>query len=136
MRIPRNVIERTSSRWMRRIVRLVRVQASLPYNITRSKSQYRTLAAMICLLCVSGTAARADERPSYGDTIIVGSIGDASNLIPMLSSDSASHDIGGLIYNGLVKYDKDLNLVGDLAKRWEGFRDGMTLTFYLRQGGR
>ncbi|OGP95119.1 MAG: peptide-binding protein [Deltaproteobacteria bacterium RBG_16_54_18] len=91
---------------------------------------------MICLLCVSGTAARADERPSYGDTIIVGSIGDASNLIPMLSSDSASHDIGGLIYNGLVKYDKDLNLVGDLAKRWEVSRDGMTITFHLRQGVR
>jgi peptide/nickel transport system substrate-binding protein len=91
---------------------------------------------MICLLCVSGTAARADERPSYGDTIVVGSIGDASNLIPMLSSDSASHDIGDLIYNGLVKYDKDLNLVGDLAKRWEVSPDGLTITFHLRQGVR
>ena len=71
--------------------------------------------------------------PSYGDTIVVGSIGDASNLIPMLASDSASHDISGLIYNGLVKYDKNLNLVGDLAENWEVSPDGLTITFHLRR---
>jgi len=40
------------------------------------------------------------------------SIGEASNLIPLLSTDSASHEIAGRVYNGLVKYDKDLNIVG------------------------
>jgi peptide/nickel transport system substrate-binding protein len=112
------------------------LSASSPYNTTGLKSQYRALAAMVCLLCASGTWVQADDRPSYGDTIIVGSIGDASNLIPMLASDSASHDISGFIYNGLVKYDKDLNLVGDLAQRWEVSPDGLTITFYLRQGVR
>lgn len=74
------------------------------------------------------------DQPAYGDLLIEGSIGDASNLIPMLSSDSASHSIAGMIFNGLVKYDKNLNLVGDLAKSWEVSRDGLTITFYLRQG--
>ena len=46
-------------------------------------------------------------------------IGDASNLIPLLASDSASHDIAGMVYNGLVKYDKDMNIVGDLAESWD-----------------
>ncbi|OGP53308.1 MAG: peptide-binding protein [Deltaproteobacteria bacterium RBG_13_52_11] len=100
------------------------------------KSQYIALFTMLCLLCAPGAWAQADDAPSYGDTIIVGSIGDASNLIPMLSSDSASHDISGLVYNGLVKYDKDLNLVGDLAERWEVSPDGLTITFHLRQGVR
>ncbi len=72
--------------------------------------------------------------PAYGDLLIEGSIGDASNLIPMLASDSASHRIAGLIFNGLVKYDKDLKLVGDLAKSWEVSPDGLTITFDLRQG--
>jgi len=36
----------------------------------------------------------------------------------MLSTDSASSDISSLIFNGLLKYDKDLNIVGDLAERW------------------
>ncbi len=73
-------------------------------------------------------------HPAYGDLLIQGSIGDASNLIPMLASDSASHDISGLIFNGLVKYDQDLNLVGDLAESWEVSKDGLTITFKLRQG--
>ena len=76
----------------------------------------------------------AEGQPAYGDLLIQGSIGDASNLIPMLASDSASHDISGLIFNGLVKYDKDLNLVGDLAESWEVSRDGLTITFKLRRG--
>ena len=51
-------------------------------------------------------------------TLIWGSIGDASLLNPILATDSASGDISGLVFNGLVKYDKDLELVGDLAGSW------------------
>ncbi|MDL1970262.1 MAG: peptide-binding protein [Candidatus Desulfofervidaceae bacterium] len=73
-------------------------------------------------------------QPAYGDAIVVGSIGEASNLIPILASDSASHEIAGLVYNGLLKYDKDLRLTGDLAKSWEISPDGLVITFHLRQG--
>jgi peptide/nickel transport system substrate-binding protein len=75
-----------------------------------------------------------NESPAYGDAIIVGSIGDASNLIPMLASDSASFDIANLVYNGLVKYDKNLNIVGDLAESWEISEGGLVITFHLRKG--
>lgn len=75
-------------------------------------------------------------RPDYGDTIVVGSIGEPRTLIPILASDSASGAICSLIYNGLVKYDRDLNLVGDLAKEWEVSEDGLEITFYLRKGVR
>lgn len=74
-----------------------------------------------------------DEKPSYGDAIVVASIGDASYLNPILASDSASGDINGLVYNGLVKYDKDINLVGDLAKSWEISQDGLVITFFLHE---
>lgn len=57
--------------------------------------------------------------PAYGDAFIDSSIGDASNLISILVTDSASGDITGLVYNGLVKYDKDINIVGELADCWE-----------------
>jgi len=76
----------------------------------------------------------AQGPQAYGDLLIQGSIGDASNLIPMLASDSASHDISGLIFNGLLKYDKNLSLVGDLAESWEVSGDGLTITFKLRKG--
>jgi len=75
-----------------------------------------------------------DEFPAYGDIIVEGSIGDASNLIPILSSDATSHSISGLVFNGLVKYDKDLNIVGDLAESWDISNDGLVFTFHLRKG--
>jgi peptide/nickel transport system substrate-binding protein len=73
-------------------------------------------------------------KPAPGDLLILGSIGDASNLIPMMASDSASHDVSALIFNGLVKYDKDLKLIGDLAESWEVSPDGLVITFHLRRG--
>jgi len=75
-----------------------------------------------------------DTGPAYGDLFIDGTIGDASTLLPPLASDASSAGIIGLIYNGLVKYDGNLNLVGDLAQSWDVSRDGLTITFHLRHG--
>jgi len=75
-------------------------------------------------------------EPSYGDTLVVGTIGEPSILIPMLAGDSASHDVAGLIFNGLVKYDTDLSLTGDLAESWDVSEDGLVITFHLRKGVR
>jgi peptide/nickel transport system substrate-binding protein len=69
-----------------------------------------------------------------GGAIINASIADASYLNPVLSSDSASSDINGLVFNGLVKYDKDLKLTGDLAKDFSVSEDNMRITFNLRKG--
>ncbi|HOU50609.1 MAG: peptide-binding protein [Smithella sp.] len=74
------------------------------------------------------------KPPAYGDILVRGDIGDASNLIPLLASDSASHNIAGMVYNGLVKYDKDMNIVGDLAESWDITPDGLVITFHLRKG--
>jgi len=73
-------------------------------------------------------------EPAYGDALIVGSIGEPSNLIYMLASDSASHDIAGLMFNGLVKYHTDLSVIGDLAESWDISKDGLVITFHLRKG--
>ncbi|MCK9230846.1 MAG: peptide-binding protein [Syntrophales bacterium] len=78
-----------------------------------------------------GTAL-SDEAPAYGDILVEGSIGDASNLIPILSSDSTSHGIARLVFNGLVKYDKDITISGDLARSWDISDDGLVITFHLR----
>ena len=74
--------------------------------------------------------------PKYGGTIVLASIGDARSLIPMLATDSASAQITSLVYNGLVKYDKDINLVGDLAESWEILDKGLRIRFHLRKGVR
>ncbi|MBN1470164.1 MAG: peptide-binding protein [Syntrophaceae bacterium] len=79
-------------------------------------------------------ARLSDKNPAYGDILVRGDIGDASNLIPLLASDTASHNICGMVYNGLVKYDKDMNIVGDLAESWDISQNGMIITFHLRKG--
>jgi len=84
---------------------------------------------------VSAPAPQTDVNvPAYGDAIVDGSIGDASTMLPALASDSSSRDIIGLVFNGLVKYDQDLNLVGDLAESWDISPDGLAITFHLRRG--
>jgi len=74
----------------------------------------------------------ADEAPAYGDLLVEGSIGDASNLISILSLDSASQGISSLVFDGLVKYDKNLDIVGSLARSWDISDDGLVITFHLR----
>jgi peptide/nickel transport system substrate-binding protein len=75
-------------------------------------------------------------EPAYGDSLITGSIGEPSILIPMLAGDSASFDVAGLIFNGLVKYDTDLSVIGDLAESWDISKDGLVITFHLRKNVR
>jgi peptide/nickel transport system substrate-binding protein len=103
------------------------------------------LAVVLTFWACSGAQDQAEApagagagvaAPAYGDIMVEGSIGDASNLIPLLASDSASHEVAGKVYNGLVKYDKDINVVGDLAQSWEISPDGLVITFHLRKGVR
>jgi peptide/nickel transport system substrate-binding protein len=70
---------------------------------------------------------------AYGDTLVQGTIADPAILNPVLASDSASHEVTGLVFNGLLRYDKDLNLEGELAERWDVSADGKVITFHLRK---
>ncbi len=68
------------------------------------------------------------------DAYVSSGIGDARILIPFLADDVTSSSICGLVYNGLTKLDKDLNVVGDLASGWEVSEDGLEIVFKLRTG--
>jgi len=57
-------------------------------------------------------------------------------LDPAISSEMTSHLYVMQIFNGLVRFNKDLELVPDLAERWEVSPDGRTYTFYLRKDAR
>jgi peptide/nickel transport system substrate-binding protein len=79
--------------------------------------------------------SHADEGgPAHGDTLVEASIGDISGLIPNITSDQSSHEIGGLIYSTLMRTDKLLRPEGELAEQWEVSKDELTITFYLRKG--
>ncbi len=82
----------------------------------------------------SKTPSQSVKGPDYGDSLIIGTIADASLLVPMLATDAMSHIVAGNIFRGVVKYAPDLTIVGDLAERFEVSKDQRTLTFYLRKG--
>jgi peptide/nickel transport system substrate-binding protein len=102
-------------------------------------------AVALCALTATGCSHSADSAvdaavpsagvaPAYGDTFIDSLLGNISSLIPTITSDNASHEVGSQIYSGLVTFDKDLKPVGDLAESWEFSKDCRDLTFRLRPG--
>ena len=109
-------------------------------NKRRSKSFLKTpqligvASFFILSLTFFGTSLLAQNNRSIGDAYVSGGIGDARVLIPFLADDSASGSICGLVFNGLTKTDKDLNVVGDLAKKWQISKGGRVITFELREG--
>ena len=83
----------------------------------------------------AGSAGQAgSDAPAHGDAIVEGSIGDVSGFLTAVTSDSASHTAAGYVFSGLVRYDKNLKLEGELAETWEVSPDGKRITFRLRKG--
>ena len=55
-------------------------------------------------------------------------------LDPAFSTDIYGVMIIQQIFDGLVQFDKDLNIIPGIAKSWKISPDGLTYTFYLREG--
>lgn len=84
----------------------------------------------------AGAPAAEPTRTPAGDWLIVSGIAEPRALIPLMASESASAELCRLLYNGLVKYDKDIRLVGDLAESWRVEEGGLVIVFNLRRGVR
>jgi peptide/nickel transport system substrate-binding protein len=82
----------------------------------------------------AGKGTAVPDVPAYGDAIVEGSIGDVSGFLTAVTTDASSHAAAGYVFNGLVRYDKDLKLEGELAESWEVSPDGKRITFHLRKG--
>lgn len=67
-----------------------------------------------------------------GGTMIDAMIGEPSGLIPMIAGESASSAIASHIFNSLLRYDRNLELEGELAKSWAVSKDQKTITFHLK----
>ncbi|PKL91490.1 MAG: peptide-binding protein [Candidatus Goldiibacteriota bacterium HGW-Goldbacteria-1] len=98
------------------------------------------LGVLTAVILISGCSKKESytlkgtytDAPAYGDMLIDTSTGEPAILNPVLASDSASAAINDLVFNGLVKFDKSLNLVGDLADKWKIKDGGLTIIFHLK----
>ncbi|MDA8098937.1 MAG: ABC transporter substrate-binding protein [Nitrospiraceae bacterium] len=59
---------------------------------------------------------------------------DPSTLDPALITDVTGGLIAAKLFNGLVRFNDDLDIVPDIADRWEISADRRTYTFHLRKG--
>ncbi len=48
----------------------------------------------------------------------LGVLGEPSTLNPIQQADGAASQVAGAIFNGLLKYSPDLEIIGDLAESW------------------
>ena len=72
-----------------------------------------------------------DTGPVKGGVIkIFSTVPDTLN--PLLTQNSYVKDFTSLIFEGLVKIDRDQKVIPVLAKSWEVSDDGLIWTFYLR----
>lgn len=97
---------------------------------------------VLCLLVLSGcskppeSGSPADYSKGYppenGGTLIDAMVGEPSGLIAMIAGESAASAIASNIFNSLLKYDKNLELEGELAESWIISEDQKTITFKLK----
>lgn len=100
---------------------------------------YRICLTALIFLCflslprLAGAAAGQDE-PADGGRLVLGTIGEPSNLNPYISTDSASHDVADLLFIAPIRYNKNLELEPFACKSWTMSPDGLRLTLHMRPG--
>jgi peptide/nickel transport system substrate-binding protein len=95
-----------------------------------------SLGITACDPPISSSTDTTDFSKSYpiesGGTLVNAMTGEPSGLISMIAGESASSAITSNIFNSLLKYDKNLELEGDLVKNWEISADQKTIVFKLK----
>jgi len=89
----------------------------------RRMPRVRTLIVGIPLLLAAVTAVAlwtvARVSVDKKNEMYFGGIGEPIKLNPVQEADSASSSVTNVVFNGLLKYNADLEIVGDLAAEWE-----------------
>ncbi len=71
-------------------------------------------------------------RPAPGGTFTEGMIGTFTNASPLYATGLVDSTVSHLVFAGLLKYDENNSLVGDLAESWQTDDESYTYTFKLR----
>ena len=93
------------------------------------------LSLILALLVLPSLGCQLGQPSSGQDVLNLWDIGPIT-LDPAISNDMASHLYITQIFSGLVGLNDDLEVVPDIAERWQESQDGRTYTFYLRHGVR
>lgn len=76
----------------------------------------------------------APASPHYGGTYRKPLLNEPSTLDPALTTDVYASAIIQQLFDGLVQFDAQLNVVPSIAKSWQASYDSLVWTFHLRPG--
>lgn len=105
------VVKRFVTSWLLLVVLLIGVVVAQTRGLS---SYYQVLAA------------------APGGTYTEGVLGQFTNANPIYATDLVDTSVAELVFAGLLTYDSDNNLTGELAERWEVDAAGTTYTVKLK----
>ena len=104
----------------------------IPHRVSRKGIAF--VLFWILLAFSSDTGFSQKQKPRYGGVFRLKALADKFRVqLDPVHPDSFIF-ISEQLYDGLVRLDKNLNVLPALAEYWEISRDGKTYTFYLRKG--
>ena len=83
------------------------------------------LAGLIVVSFVNVSALSTKKK----NEMSIGTLGEPSTLNPIQQADAAAGEVQSVIFNGLLKYDQNLEIATDLAK---SFTLSQTTTIFFR----
>ena len=95
---------------------------------------FSLLAMSLTALCACGGGTDKKPEQTDGGAVVVGITQDLDSLDPHKAVGAGTKEVLYNIFEGLVKPDKDGNLVPAVAESYDIASDGLTYTFVLREG--
>ncbi len=91
---------------------------------------------LLMVFCCTATAATSGSpnQTRYGGKFSVPLSSEPESLDPAFITDIYSVTIANNLFDGLVEFDKDLNVVPAIAELWKISRDRKVYTFHLQKG--
>ncbi|MEP7065965.1 MAG: peptide ABC transporter substrate-binding protein [Gemmatimonadota bacterium] len=94
-------------------------------------------SALALLLLVACTGADRSASKAHPTTLVMTLPGDADNLLPALTTNETSAQVGAVLFEKLVEIGDSLNVAGDagfrpsLADSWTWAPDSLSIAFHL-----
>ena len=95
---------------------------------------YVFLFCFVTFNLVATMASGTTVQHRYGGKYTVPLSSEPASLDPAFITDIYSVTVANNLYDGLVEFDRDLNIVPAIAKIWKISRDHRSYSFQLRQG--
>src|SRR5262249_47062864 len=95
---------------------------------------HRIAVLLLLFVLLAWEASAPSDSAAAGKDFVIGYLGDATSLNPVIATDGQSYIAEWPIFDSLVELDEKLGVKPLLAESWDVSKDGLTYTFKLKKG--